>query len=148
MNTWFRVLPVALSFLVLSSLSIPAQSDDQTSDLPTITADEALDYVGQKVVVCGVVVEAVYLSHSQRKLTFLNFDRPHPDQSFDVVIEEADRAKFTEAPEETYLNKKVCVTGVVNEFKSKAQITVTDPGQLSVEEDESKENAAEPVETP
>jgi len=135
MNACFRRMLILSCVFILSAWSISAQEAAETIEaLPTITADEAINYVGKKATVCGVVVEAVYLSHSQRKLTFLNFDKAHPDQSFDVVIEEADRAKFTGAPEESYKGKKICVTGLVNEFKGKAQMNVTDPGQITVAE--------------
>jgi len=135
MNAWFRGVLLWSSVFILVGWSISAQESAETSELiPAITSDEAINYVGKKATVCGVVVEAVYLSHSQRKLTFLNFDQPHPDQAFDVVIEEADRAKFTQAPEDSYKGKKICVTGLVNEFKGKAQMNVTDPGQIAVTE--------------
>lgn len=135
MNAWFRGVLLWSSVFILSAWCISAQEAAETTEaLPAITSDEAINYVGKKATVCGVVVEAVYLSHSQRKLTFLNFDQPHPDQAFDVVIEEADRAKFTGAPEEMYKGKKICVTGLVNEFKGKAQMNITDPAQITVSE--------------
>lgn len=42
------------------------------------------------------------------------------------------RPKFKEPPE-TLQGKSICVTGVISEYKGKAEIVVEDPGQLSVQ---------------
>jgi hypothetical protein len=96
-----------------------------------IGAEEAARHIGTTNTVCGRVVEARYLSESQRKLTFLNFEAPYPDQVFDAVIEEPDRPKFSEPPETAYKGKKICVEGVITEYNGRPQIKVTDPRQIS-----------------
>jgi DNA/RNA endonuclease YhcR with UshA esterase domain len=96
----------------------------------TVTADEAKTLVGKDAKVCGTVKSARYASRSSRKPTFLNFDKPYPDQVFTVVIFEEDRAKF-DKPEEKFRDKDICVTGKVQEFRGTPEIVATDPKQIT-----------------
>jgi hypothetical protein len=52
----------------------------------SISASEAASYVGQKKTVCGAVVSSKFAKDSNRSPTFLNLDRPYPNQVFTAVI--------------------------------------------------------------
>lgn len=99
-----------------------------------ITPLEAKDYVGKKVTVCGVVASAKFAAMSKGRPTFLNLDRPYPNQIFTVVIWGKDRDKFGTPPEQTYRGKKICVTGTVSIFRNTPQIVVSDPSQISMKD--------------
>lgn len=79
-------------------------------------------YIGQYTTVCGTVATAVYATAEVGTPTFLNFDRPHPDQSFTVVIWPDTRGSYVGAPEVLFAGQDVCVDGVVSSYGGKPQI--------------------------
>jgi micrococcal nuclease len=99
--------------------------------LKTLTSAEAAAHVGEVVTVCGVVASAKYATGVRGAPTFLNLDRPYPDQPLTIVIWETDRSAFGR-PEATYANQPVCVTGKIEEHKGKPQIVARDPSQIEV----------------
>jgi hypothetical protein len=56
--------------------------------------------------------------------------RSFPHQPFTIVIWGDDRAKFG-APEVTYANKRVCVTGTIEDYRGKPEIVATSPDQIT-----------------
>ena len=95
-----------------------------------IPAAAAKDHIGETGTVCGKVAGTRYLEQS--KITFLNFDKAYPDTPFTAIIRDEHRGKFGK-PEETYLNKDVCVTGKIEEYNKKPQIVLTDPSQVKTQ---------------
>ncbi|MGO9528846.1 MAG: DNA-binding protein [Verrucomicrobiia bacterium] len=90
---------------------------------------------GETNTVCGLIASTKYAVGAAGNPTYLNFDRPYPHQSCSVVIAEARRAKFKVAPETAFWGKWVCVTGVITmDYRGKAQIAVSDPAQIVVED--------------
>jgi hypothetical protein len=55
----------------------------------TIAASEAKNHIGEKATVCGKVVSAHYAARSRSQPTFLNLDKPYPQQIFTIVIRSA-----------------------------------------------------------
>jgi len=49
---------------------------------PDISPAEAAKHIGEKATVCGVVASARYASRSKGQPTFLNLDKPYPNQIF------------------------------------------------------------------
>src|SRR5215470_11859544 len=82
------------------------------ADAASISAADASSHVGENVTICGVVASANYAARSRAQPTFLNLDRPYPNQVFTAVIWGSDRAKFG-APEASLQGKRICVTGVI-----------------------------------
>jgi hypothetical protein len=95
-------------------------------------ANEAKEHVGETATVCGNVASAHYAASSRRQPTFLNLDRPYPDQIFTIVIWGSDRAKFGN-PEHTYPSKRVCVTGQITSYKGVPEVQVSDPSQIEIQ---------------
>lgn len=95
----------------------------------TVAPAQAKDHVGKEATVCGRVVSTRYASTSRNQPTFLNFEKPYPDQTFTVVIFHEHRHKFGK-PEETYRDKEICASGKVGEYQEKPQIVATEPSQL------------------
>ena len=88
--------------------------------------------VGETATVCGVVASAKYAADLRLQPTFLNLDKPYPDQLFTVVIFGDDRAKFG-PPETSLRGKRICVTGVIRAFRKHPEMVLKDPGQLTKE---------------
>ena len=98
-------------------------------DTPTIRPEEAEDYVGTKVIVCGEVKGAFT---SNKGNVFLNFGADYPNQIFNVVIYSKDAATFDNNPATSYIGKVVCITGTVRNYKGKPEIAVSSKNQIEV----------------
>src|SRR6266478_7894367 len=96
-----------------------------------LTATEAKDHVGETVTVCGNVVSTRYASTTKGQPTFLNLDKPYPNQIFTVVIWGSNRSKFG-APESEYKGKRICVTGKITEYRNVPQIIAERPQQIQM----------------
>jgi len=99
----------------------------------SISAGEAAAYVGQTETVCGVVASSKFAQTSNRSPTFLNLDRPYPNQVFTAVIWGADRGKFKESPEVAFQGKRICVNGPIQVYRDKPEIIVTSPSQIRLD---------------
>ena len=98
-----------------------------------ITAGEAAQHIGETLTVCGHVVDTRYASSSRGRPTFLNLDKPYPNQIFTIVIWGEDRGKFGE-PENKYRDKNICVTGRISSYRGVPQIQASDPKQIEIKE--------------
>ncbi len=97
-----------------------------------LTATEAKDHVGETVTVCGNVVSTRYASTTKGQPTFLNLDKPYPNQIFTVVIWGSNRSKFGK-PEVEYNEKRICVTGKISLFRGVPEVIADAPAQITVE---------------
>jgi hypothetical protein len=100
------------------------------ADIARITALEAADHVGETAEVCGRVASAAHIGSVKGEPTFLNLERPYPDQPFTVVIWGSTRGQFDGRPERMFDGKQICVTGEIGRHRGKPQIVVDDPGQI------------------
>jgi DNA/RNA endonuclease YhcR with UshA esterase domain len=98
-----------------------------------ITAAQAAQHVGEVQTVRGVVVSATYAARAKGQPTFLNLDKPFPNEIFTVVIWGSDRGRFTAPPEDSFKGKTVRVTGKITEYRGTPEIIVHDPGQIVVD---------------
>jgi hypothetical protein len=94
-----------------------------------VSIGDASKHVGETATVCDVVASAKFLSRSRSQPTFLNLGEPYPDQIFTVVIFGSDRARFG-TPETTLKDKRICVTGKIQEYRGVPEIIVNNPKQL------------------
>jgi len=117
--------------LVLSFVSV-AFSYVASAQAGRITASEAKSHIGERATVCGNVVSTHYAARSKGNPTFLNLDEPYPRQVFTILIWGSDRAKFGD-PEAKYGIKKVCVTGVIKDYKGAPEIVAEQPGQIEIQ---------------
>ena len=101
---------------------------------PEITAAEAKQHVGEFTTVVGTVVSGKYISRSKGKPTFINLDKPYPNQIFTILIWGSDRSNFKQPPESLYYGKKIAVTGVIIEYKGITEIIVRNPSQIELKE--------------
>ena len=119
---------ILLPCLLLASAMLHAQA----SQPKKLTAPEAKDHIGEKATVCGEVASTRYAASSRGRPTFLNLDKPYPNQIFTVVIWGEDRGKFGQ-PEGKYRDKRVCVTGKITSYRGVPEIIASEPGQIEVQ---------------
>jgi len=113
--------------LVLAALIIePALAQKK------LAAAEAKDHIGETATVCGSVVSTRYASSTKGQATFLNLDKPYPNQVFTVVIWGSNRSKFGR-PEVEYNKKRICVTGKISLFRGVPENVADDRGQITIE---------------
>jgi len=103
-----------------------------------ISWEEAGGYIGQNKVVKGIVVDTYYARHVKGQPTFLNFHKPY-EGYFKCVIWGSDRGRFIKEfppnPETYFLNKRVQVTGLIEEYPEGSgipEIILSDPSQIDV----------------
>ena len=101
--------------------------------MPRLTAEEAADHIGSTATVCGTVASTKFADRSNGQPTYLNLDRPYPDQLVTVVIWGTDRTAFGK-PESRYSGKSICVTGKIRSFRGRPQIMARDPSQIEVDQ--------------
>ncbi len=116
------LLTLSIGFVLLS----PVRAQKKLS------ASEAKEHFGETATVCGPVVSTRYAESSKGQPTFLNLDKPYPNQIFTVVIWGSNRSKF-KTPEEEYKDKKVCVTGKITAYDGLPEIIADDPKQIRIE---------------
>ena len=97
-----------------------------------LTASEAKDHIGETATVCGDVVSTRYAASTKGQPTFLNLDKPYPNQIVTVLIWGSNRSKFG-TPEIDYKAKPVCATGKITNYRGTLEIVANDPRQVSVE---------------
>lgn len=133
------------AFAILAALVVAAFLARRTGVLPgpdrdfrpadfqeatVVTAAEAGGLVGERAVVCGQVVNAVFASATRGRPTFLNLDRPYPDQPFDVVIWGRDRPRFEQPPERLYRGMRICAAGRITSHRGVPRIEARGPEQI------------------
>ncbi len=123
---------VAVVFAIAFALGF-FNSKTQTSTQDCIQASDTKNYIGKNISVCGKVVSATYASRTKGKPTFINLDKPYPNQVFSIVVWGDDRSKFG-TPENDFRDKTIRVTGKVELFRGTPEIVVTDPSQVVIQQ--------------
>src|SRR5712675_1381911 len=103
------VLCLLVALMLLAVLGRPAFAQK------SLSAAEAKEHVGDVATVCGTVVSTRYASSTKGQPTFLNLDKPYPNQVFTVVIWGNNRSKFG-TPEDAYKGKRICVSGKITAY--------------------------------
>ncbi|TCD10495.1 hypothetical protein EZ449_09105 [Pedobacter frigidisoli] len=93
-----------------------------------VLAKDAAQYIGKTVTIC----DSVYSTKALDKLSLINLGGAYPKELITIVINKEDQSKFPSEPSSMFMGNKICVTGLVTEFKGKRQIVVTDPKQIVV----------------
>jgi DNA/RNA endonuclease YhcR with UshA esterase domain len=94
-----------------------------------LTTPEAEEHIGETATVCGTVASARYAASTKGQPTFLNLDKPYPNQVFTILIWGENRSKFG-TPESEYKGKRICVTGKITQYRGAAEIVASDPQQI------------------
>ena len=106
-----RTLRIASLIFSVAAISATAQ---------TIPAHDALKHLGERGTVCGTVAGKHVATHSQGMPTFIDFDKPFPNQAFTVVVWARDKAAVETVPASGHL----CVTGQIEQYRGGAEIVL------------------------
>jgi DNA/RNA endonuclease YhcR with UshA esterase domain len=117
---------VSLVSLVGLTLTTPAIAQKK------LTASEAKEHFGETATVCGEVVSTRYADSTNGQPTFLNLDKPYPNQVFTVVVWGNNRSKFG-APENDYKGKRICITGKITAYAGLPEIFADEPKQIKID---------------
>lgn len=98
----------------------------------TVGPEEASKFIGQKKTVCGKVFGGRFLENAKDGPTLLNMGAAYPNNPFTFVIFANDRKNFAFKPEEFLIDKDVCVTGDIKDYKGKPEIVLTDSTQIRI----------------
>lgn len=104
----------------LSLLGVPAIA-------ATVTVANAAKHVGENVIVEGIVA-SVYAAPNG--MILLDLGGRHPDNKFVAVIFPKDTAGFGRVS--GYVGNRVQISGTVQIYHGKPEITLTDEGQIQV----------------
>lgn len=115
---------VVLSFLLAWSFGLCAQQ--------RVTAADAKLHIGQRATVCGSVAGIHFANRTKGDPTFINLDRPYPNQVFTILIWGTDRPKFG-TPEQSYAGKSLCVSGLITIYRDVPEIVAHDPSEIKLQ---------------
>ena len=94
----------------------------------SISATDAKSHEGQKATVCGTIAEVHTATTSAGTPTFIDFEKPYPNQPFVALIWQRDQASVGKVPNAGTL----CVTGLVTEYRGKPEIVLHSASDWSV----------------
>ncbi|CAH0129432.1 hypothetical protein SRABI27_03576 [Pedobacter sp. Bi27] len=112
----------------LSLLLLLIASAFYTKSQTLVLAKDAAQHIGKNVTIC----DSVYSAKALDKLILINLGGAYPKELITVVINKEDERKFPSEPSSMFMGNKICVTGIISEYKGKKQILVTDPKQITV----------------
>lgn len=118
-------LSITLIFLTALFVNRPAWAQEELR----LYAAEAGEHVGEVALVCGVIASTRYNHDVRGAPTYLNFDKPYPQNPFTVIVWGRDRDKFPYKPE-SLSQHQACVYGKIESYKGKPQIIAFRPEQI------------------
>jgi hypothetical protein len=119
------VLLISISLMVFNVFS---------QNIISLDSSALAAHKGDSVTITGKVFGGAYLKNVTTKPTLLNLgDSTNPKARLILRIEPEDRDKFSAAPEVLFKNKNITVTGVLNEYKGSALMSVSDPGMIKID---------------
>lgn len=92
-----------------------------------ITPADAKQHEGELATVCGYVASVHTASRSRGEPTFINLDRPYPNQVFTALVWGDDRGRVA-IPRN---GERVCVTGTVADYRGVPEIVVHDSAHIT-----------------
>lgn len=88
----------------------------------TIPVPEAGKHIGEQGTVCGQIASEHEALGSRGKPTFINLDKPYPNQVFTALVCGSDRERVGRIPS----SGRICVTGLITDYKGIPEIIVRD----------------------
>ena len=109
----------------------------------TLPAGEAKNHMGETATVCGTVASVFFAAGSRGTPTFVNLDKPYPNQVFTILIWGDDLPKFKENPM-NWEGRKVCATGTIATYKGLPEIVAKAQGQITVTPNQKTDSSYHP----
>jgi len=99
-----------------------------------LEAKDAENHVGETATVCGNVVATNWLFSEPGHPTWLNINRAYPNLRFNVVIwgEQRRAWPLSGKPEVVYLDRQICVTGLISSYQTWTQIQDVEKSDIQV----------------
>jgi len=88
----------------------------------TIPSTDAKNHINERATVCGLVAGKRVASQSQGTPTFVDLDKPHPNQTFTVVVWQRDKGTVGLLPS----TGQLCVTGTITQYRGGVEIVLHD----------------------
>ncbi|CAM4447402.1 hypothetical protein [Vibrio agarivorans] len=112
-----------------SQASVDRYDESITVQSSTISARDAREYTDTYQTVCGRLAQVTRFSRG----VYLNFEYPFPDHTFSAVIWDSDYQQITETNGDLrgLVHSDVCVTGKIEEYRNRAQITLNKTSQIN-----------------
>ena len=85
-----------------------------------IPASDASKHLGEQGTVCGKIAEVEVATSVRGTPTFIDFEKPYPNETFTAVIWERDKANAGNVPRVGVL----CVKGTITEYRGRPQIVL------------------------
>jgi len=98
------------------------------SKVEKISAGDAENYIGKKVMVCS----RVYGEKELPTINFINVGARYSNNPLTIVIFPGDIQNFNKGLE-VYEDKNICVTGTIKEYRGKPEIIITKPQDISIQ---------------
>jgi hypothetical protein len=86
----------------------------------TLSTSEAARHVGEPATVCGDIASEHTATTSRGAPTFINLDKPYPNQVFTVLVWGSDRANVGSLPR----SGRICVTGMITEYRRTPEVVL------------------------
>ena len=96
-----------------------------------VPIDSVSTYVGQTIKVCDKVA-GIFLTKSDKPLTYLNLGADHPKAKLTIVIFHKDLINFPLAPSDHYKKMNICIIGEVTVYKDRLQIIANRSDQIEI----------------
>lgn len=87
---------------------------------------------GKVATACGVVSSVVASTKSTKYRTLITFGPAYPDHAFSIIIPD-EQLKLLEFRPDSLEGKRICVTGIVEKYKGKAQIELKNANDLKLD---------------
>jgi micrococcal nuclease len=107
---------------VIGIVSLCLFSIASLASAQTIAATDAAKHVGEHVTVCGSVASEHTATSSRGTPTFINLDRPYPNQVFTVLVWGSDRERVGNLP----TSGRLCAVGNITEYRGTPEIVLHD----------------------
>lgn len=105
----------SLAILCLSLIAL-------SSAAQTLTAIEASKHVGESATVCGTVAGEHTATSSRGQPTFINLDKPYPNQVFTILVWSDERQLVGKLP----ATGKLCAVGSITLYRGVPEIVLHD----------------------
>jgi hypothetical protein len=122
------------TLLILMIISFSTIGLENTIEIPP---GEAKKHVGEKVKVCGKVVDTRFGETASRQ-TIISMGGGSPNQPLTIIISSDDRKNFSYKPEQFLKNKAICVNGKVVENNGKTELIVSRQDDIQIDEQEAE----------
>jgi hypothetical protein len=102
-----------VTFLALVVFIIPSLAQ-------TISSADAPKHIGEQATVCGMITGEHIAANTQGTPTFIDLDKPYPNQLLTVVVWANDKANVGILP----TSGQLCVTGRIDQYRGTSQIVL------------------------